>query len=283
MGKNLETIFKENQIIKGQITNKVKGGFSVNIENIKSFLPKSLSDFRIIKNLKENENEIFEFKIIKMDKKRNNIVISRKAVVQNNEKNLTIENLKKDQIVSGIIKNITDYGAFIDLGGLDGLLHITDISWKKIKNPSEILKLSQEIKVKILNIDKIKNRISLGLKQLQTDPWTNIIKDYKIGQVKEGKITNITDYGFFVSTNDGIEGLVHNSEISWDNQNLELKKKLKINNKINVTIIDVDKTKKRLSFGIKQSFLNPWVSLEKKIKKDNKKIVVKIKAINEFG
>merc|ERR1712139_294123 len=207
----------------------------------------------------ENENEIFEFKIIKMDKKRNNIVVSRKAIVQGNEKNLTIDKIKKDQIIFGIIKNITEYGAFIDLGGVDGLLHITDISWKKIKSPSDVLKLSQEVKVKVLNIDKIKNRISLGLKQLEEDPWNNIIKNYRVGQVKKGRITNITDYGFFVSTNNGIEGLVHNSEISWDNNNLELKKKLKINNEIDVTIIDIDKQKKRLSFGIKQSFKNPWV------------------------
>ncbi len=282
---NLKKIYKKTENIQGIITNKVKGGFTVNLEGIKAFLPGSLVDIKPIKNYSDIEGKKLLFKIIKLDKKKNNIVVSRKAVIltiNNNEREKLIKNIYEGIIVKGIVKNITDYGAFIDLGGLDGLLHITDMSWKRIKHPNEIITIGEKIKVKIIKFDKKNTRVSLGLKQLSEDPWKNIIDKYPINSKINGTITNITDYGCFIKIEEGIEGLVHISEINWVNKNINPFKIFNITQKIDAIILDINIEKRRISLSIKQCIQNPWKIFSEKYKK-NDKIDGTIKSITDFG
>ncbi len=282
---NIEESYNKSLNIKGIVKGKVKGGLTVNIEGIKAFLPGSLIDIKPIKNLSEIEGKELEFKIIKLDKKKNNIVLSRKAVILNEniyEREKLLKNMYKGICLYGIVKNITDYGAFIDLGGLDGLLHITDIAWKRVKHPSEILKIGQKIKLKVIKFDKEKIRVSLGLKQLSKDPWTSINKKYPINTKIKGKITNITDYGCFIEIKEGIEGLVHISEMDWKNKNINPFKIFKIGQKTNAIILNINKEKRRISLGIKQCSPNPWIEFSKKYKIGSK-IKGIIKSITDFG
>ncbi len=282
---NIEKSYNKSSNIKGIIKGRVKGGLTVNIEGIKAFLPGSLIDIKPIKNISEIEGKELEFKIIKLDKKKNNIVLSRKAVILNEniyERKKLLENICEGIYLYGIVKNITDYGAFIDLGGLDGLLHITDIAWKRVKHPNEILKIGQKIKLKVIKFDKEKVRVSLGLKQLSKDPWTLIDKNYPINSKIKGKITNITDYGCFIEIKEGIEGLVHISEMDWKNKNINPFKKFKIGQKTKAIILNIDKEKRRISLGIKQCNPNPWLKFSKKYKIGDK-IKGIIKSITDFG
>ena len=273
--------------ISGIITEKVKGGFAVEIEGIRAFLPGSLFDVRPIRDFSSNnlEGKEIEFKIIKLDQRRNNIVVSRKAIIEsenNNDRISLLESLKEGIEVPGIVKNLTDYGAFIDLGGVDGLLHITDISWKRVKHPSEIVKIGDNIKVKVLKFDKDKSRVSLGLKQLGIDPWKGILEKYSPGKKIVGKVTNITDYGCFVEIEEGIEGLVHVSEIDWTKRNIHPSKIVNIGEEIKVMILDIDEKRRRISLGLKQCQPNPWKQFSEAHSK-NDRVEGKIKSITDFG
>jgi small subunit ribosomal protein S1 len=275
----------DNSIISGLIKTRVKGGFTVLIDQINAFLPGSLVDIRPVRDTEYLEGTLSEFKIIKADRKTNNIVVSRKAAIQGDNtqsKSELLEKIKEGDIVDGIVKNLTDYGAFIDLGGIDGLLHITDISWKKVKHPSQFLTIAKSVKVKILGIDKENLRVSLGLKQLEKDPWEKIIKNYTTGMKIHCNVTNITDYGLFVEIEQGMEGLVHVSEIDWRNNNPNPQKVAKIDDEIEVMILEIDKEKRRVSLGIKQCLVNPWQEFEQKHSK-NEKIAGTIKSITDFG
>ncbi len=282
---NIEKSYKNSTIIKGIINGKVKGGLTVDIKGIKAFLPGSLIDIKPIKDFTEIENKKLDFKIIKLDKNNNNIVISRKAVIlsENNvEREKLIKNIYKGLIIEGIVKNITDYGVFIDLGGLDGLLHITDIAWKRVKHPNEILKIGEKINVKIIKFDKKNTRVSLGLKQLTEDPWKNIDKKYPLKSKIKGKITNLTDYGCFIEIEEGIEGLAHISEIDWKKKNINPFKIFNIGESIQAIILNIDKEKRRISLGIKQCKPNPWIKFSKLYKKGDI-ITGIIKSITDFG
>ncbi len=282
---NIEKSYKKSTIIKGTISGKVKGGLTVDIKGIKAFLPGSLIDVKPIKDYSELENKKLEFKIIKLDKNNNNIVISRKAVIlsENNfEREKLIKDIYEGLILEGIVKNLTDYGAFIDLGGLDGLLHITDIAWKRVKHPNEILKIGEKINVKIIKFDKEKVRVSLGLKQLTKDPWKNIDKKYPIKSKIKGKITNLTDYGCFIEIEEGIEGLAHISEIDWKNKNINPFKLFNIGESIKAIILNIDKKKRRISLGIKQCKPNPWIDFNKSYKIGDI-VYGTIKSITDFG
>ncbi len=282
---NLELSYTQSNTIKGIIKGKVKGGFTVDINGIKSFLPGSLIDIKPIKDSSILENRLLDFKVIKLDKKNNNIVLSRKAAIINDnniERKKLLKKIYEGSKIKGIVKNLTDYGAFIDLGGLDGLLHITDISWKRIKHPKEILKIGQKIKTKIIKFDKEKIRVSLGLKQLTKDPWKNIEKKYPKNKKIKGKITNLTDYGCFIEIEEGIEGLAHISEIDWINKNINPFKIFNIGEKIESIILNIDVIKRRISLGIKQCKPNPWINFSKKYK--TKEIIEGIiKSITDFG
>ena len=283
--EELERIHKTNETIIGYITAKVKGGFTVKLDIMKGFLPGSLISFKTNIDDEEIKGKELKFKIIKLEKKKNNIVLSQKFIVE--EKNnktiqMLLDKLTTGNIVKGIIKNITDYGVFIDLGGLDGLLHITDMSWRRVKHPSAMIKIGDEIKVKVLKFDKETNRVSLGLKQLTEDPWKNIIDKYKEGITTNGTVTNITDYGCFVELEEGIEGLVHISEMDWANKNINPNKIVKQGTDIKVLILDINTKKRRISLGIKQCNDNPWISFSKKYTKGNQ-IAGKIKSITDFG
>ncbi len=282
---NIEKSYKKSTIIKGKISGKVKGGLTVDIKGIKAFLPGSLVDTKPIKDFSELENKKLEFKIIKLDKNNNNIVISRKAVIlsENNfEREKLIKSIYEGLVLKGIVKNITDYGAFIDLGGLDGLLHITDIAWKRVKHPNEILKIGEKINVQIIKFDKEKIRVSLGLKQLTEDPWKNINKKYPVKSKIKGKITNLTDYGCFIEIEEGIEGLAHISEIDWKNKNINPFKLFNIGESIKAIILNIDKKKRRISLGIKQCKPNPWINFNNSYKKGDI-INGTIKSITDFG
>ncbi len=282
---NIEKSYKTSVIIKGIINGKVKGGLTVDINGIKAFLPGSLIDVKPIKDISDLEKKELEFKIIKLDKNNNNIVISRKAVIlsENNfEREKLIKNIYEGLVLKGTVKNITDYGAFIDLGGLDGLLHITDIAWKRVKHPNEILKIGEKINVKIIKFDKKNTRVSLGLKQLTKDPWKNIYKKYPIKSKIKGKITNLTDYGCFIEIEEGIEGLAHISEIDWKKKNINPFKIFNIGEHTKAIILNIDKEKRRISLGIKQCKPNPWIKFSKLYKKGD---VINgiIKSITDFG
>lgn len=282
----LKDIFEKSKRISGTINGRVKGGFTVELNGgIRAFLPGSLVDLYPIKENHYLEGKEFDFKVIKIDQKRNNVVVSRKAIVEteNNAERIEIlENMKEGSSIKGIVKNITDYGAFLDLRGIDGLLHITDMTWKRIKHPSEILNIGDEILVKILKLDKERNRVSLGLKQLSEDPWKNIKETYSNGKIVQGRVTNLTDYGCFVEIKDGIEGLVHISEMDWTKKNIHPSKIVTVNEIIKVMILNIDESKRRISLGIKQCQENPWKKFAN-IHKKGDKIKGKIKSITDFG
>ena len=283
--KNLEEALETGEFVTGKVLNRVKGGFSVEVDVIKAFLPGSLVDIRPVKEAPELENTIQEFKVIKLDYKRNNVVLSRKAVLEqinSAEKVELLKNLEEGQIVKGIVKNITDYGAFIDLGGLDGLLHITDISWSRVVNPKEALNLGEEIEVKVLSFDKEKLRVSLGLKQIQNDPWEGIEGKYSVGGIYEATVSNLTDYGCFAELEQGVEGLIHLSELDWTNKNIHPSKVVTLEENIRVMILELDNEKRRISLGLKQTKPNPWFEFENKYNIGDS-VDGSIKSITDFG
>jgi small subunit ribosomal protein S1 len=283
--KNLEEALETGEFVTGKVLNRVKGGFSVEVDVIKAFLPGSLVDIRPVKEAPELENTIQEFKVIKLDYKRNNVVLSRKAVLEqinSAEKVELLKNLEEGQIVKGIVKNITDYGAFIDLGGLDGLLHITDISWSRVVNPKEALNLGEEIEVKVLSFDKEKLRVSLGLKQIQNDPWEGIDGKYSVGGIYEATVSNLTDYGCFAELEQGVEGLIHLSELDWTNKNIHPSKVVTLEENIRVMILELDNEKRRISLGFKQTKPNPWLEFENKYNIGDS-VEGSIKSITDFG
>ena len=280
----LENLLKNQEIVSGKVCGKVKGGFTVELMDVKAFLPGSLVDVRPTKETDYLEGKTLDFKIIKMDKIRNNIVLSRKAVLldQNSSSEEIKEKYGEGNITKGFVKNLTDYGAFIDLGGIDGLLHITDISWKRINHPQEILKVGDEIDVKVLKFDDEKNRVSLGMKQLTDDPWEKVEGNIELDAVYESKVVNIADYGVFVDLGDSIEGLVRTSELDWTNKNISPKKVLNLGDKINVKVIEIDEEKRRLSLSYKQCLQNPWEEFSSKHQKGDI-IESEIKSITDFG
>jgi small subunit ribosomal protein S1 len=281
----LEAAKENGELIVGFVTDRVKGGFTVDIDSVRAFLPGSQADVRPSRENQDFEPHELELKIINMDKKRNNIVVSRRAVLESSAL-LNSEELQQKLIegntVSGIVKNLTDYGAFVDLGGLDGLLHITDISWKRVKHPSELLEVGQEIEVKVLSFDKDKNRVSLGLKQLCNDPWQGVADRYQVNSRVFGEVTNITDYGCFVEIENGIEGLVHMSEMDWTNKNIRPSKIVNVGDEVEVMIIDVDESKRRISLGIKQCIQNPWQEFANN-HEIGEVVAGSIKSITDFG
>ena len=282
---SLSEAYEEKKILEGRITGKVKGGFTVDLADIKAFLPGSLVDVRPVRETTYLEGKDLEFIVIKIDKKRNNVVVSRKAVLESEnseERDELISNLEEGSIVKGIVKNITDYGAFLDLGGVDGLLHITDMAWKRVRHPSELISIGDEIDVKVLKFDKEKTRVSLGLKQLNEDPWFEISKAHPEGSKLKGKITNIADYGCFVEIQNGVEGLVHVSEMDWTNKNANPEKLVTIGQEIEVMILDIDPERRRISLGIKQCQSNPWAKFIES-HKIGEIITGKIKSITDFG
>ena len=283
--KMLEEALETGEFVTGKINNRVKGGFAVEVDVVKAFLPGSLVDVRPVKEAPDIENTIQDFKVIKLDYKRNNVVLSRKAVLEKNNSAVKVEllkNLEEGQIVKGVVKNITDYGAFIDLGGLDGLLHITDISWSRVSNPSEYLNVGEEIDVKVLSFDKEKLRVSLGLKQINNDPWENVESNYTVGGIYEASVSNITDYGCFAQLEDGIEGLIHLSELDWTSKNIHPSKVVDMKEKIKVMILEIDHEKRRISLGLKQTKPNPWTEFSNKYDIGDK-VEGKIKSITDFG
>jgi small subunit ribosomal protein S1 len=282
---SLEEAYEKKETVRGVIQGRVKGGFTVEINKIRAFLPGSLVDVKPVRDPESLEGKEFDFKVIKIDAKRNNIVVSRRLVMEAEnsvEREALLENLSEGDEVKGIVKNLTDYGAFIDLGGVDGLLHITDMSWKRIKHPSEILTIGDEIKVKILKFDRTNARVSLGLKQLGEDPWADISNRYPIGKRLTGKVTNITDYGCFVEIEEGIEGLVHVSEMDWTNKNINPNKVVHLGQEVEVIVLDIDSDRRRISLGLKQCTPNPWEEFANHHQK-NDKISGKIKSITDFG
>ena len=283
--KMLEDALETGEFVTGKIQNRVKGGFAVEVEVVKAFLPGSLVDVRPVKESPDIEYTVSEFKVIKLDYKRNNVVLSRKAVLEKNNSAVKVEllkNLEEGQIVKGIVKNITGYGAFVDLGGLDGLLHITDISWSRVTNPAEFLSLGDEIDVKILSFDKEKLRVSLGLKQIQNDPWENVENTYAVGGVYEASVSNITDYGCFAQLEEGIEGLIHLSELDWTSKNIHPSKVVELEQKIKVMILEIDNEKRRISLGLKQTKANPWTEFSNKYGIGDR-VEGSIKSITDFG
>ena len=283
--QELEKAHDDDVTVTGVITERVKGGFTVEVGKVRAFLPGSLVDVRPVRDTSFLEGKPIEFKVIKVDQRRNNIVVSRRAVVENEntvDVEEVIESLKEGALVKGIVKNLTDYGAFIDLGGIDGLLHITDMAWKRVKNPSEIVSIGDEIEVKVLKFDIEKRRVSLGLKQMGDDPWLNLTKRYPEGTRLNGKITSIADYGCFVELEEGVEGLVHVSEMDWTNKNVHPSKLVHLGQEVDVMILDIDKERRRISLGIKQCEENPWEKFASKHEKGDK-IIGQIKSITDFG
>ena len=283
--RRLEKSFENEEIVKGIISGKVKGGFTVDIEDIRAFLPGSLVDVRPVRDTTFLEGKELEFKVIKLDQRRNNVVVSRRAVVEtefSEEREALLESLQEGMTVKGIVKNLTDYGVFVDLGGIDGLLHITDMAWKRVKHPSEIVEVGAEIDVKVLKFDRERNRVSLGMKQLGQDPWADLARRYPASSRLFGKITNIADYGCFVEIEEGVEGLVHVSEMDWTNKNINPAKVVHIGQEVEVTVLDIDEERRRISLGIKQCFPNPWDEFGAT---RNKGDLVKgtIKSITDFG
>ncbi len=282
---NLEKALEQGEIVTGAVTGKVKGGLTVMVNGIRAFLPGSLLDTRPIKDTSPFEGKTMDFKVIKLDRKRNNVVLSRRAVVeasQGEERQKLMDNLKEGTIVQGTIKNITDYGAFVDLGGIDGLLHITDLAWRRVRHPSEVLTVGQEVTAKILRYDQDKNRVSLGIKQLGDDPWVGIARRYPPNTRLFGKVTNLTDYGAFVEIESGIEGLVHVSEMDWTNKNIAPGKAVQLGLDVEVMVLDIDEDKRRISLGMKQCKTNPWDEFARNHNKGDK-ISGAIKSITDFG
>jgi small subunit ribosomal protein S1 len=282
---DLEQAMETNALVSGVVSGKVKGGLTVMVNGIRAFLPGSLVDTRPVKDTSPYEGKEMEFKVIKLDKKRNNVVVSRKAVLEATlgaERQALLENLKEGAIVKGIVKNITDYGAFVDLGGIDGLLHITDLAWRRVKHPSEVLTVGDEVEAKVLKFDQEKNRVSLGMKQLGDDPWVNISRRYPQGTRLFGKVTNLTDYGAFVEIEAGIEGLVHVSEMDWTNKNVHPAKVVQLGDEVEVMILEIDEDRRRISLGMKQCKPNPWEEFSANHKKGDK-VKGQIKSITDFG
>ncbi len=281
----LEQAQETEEIVTGAITGKVKGGFTVEINDIRAFLPGSLVDVRPVRDTSYLEGKELEFKVIKLDRRRNNVVVSRRAVVESEysaEREQLLESLQEGQEVTGIVKNLTDYGAFLDLGGIDGLLHITDMAWKRVKHPSEVVEVGQEMKVKVLKFDRERNRVSLGLKQLGDDPWMDLVRRYPEHTRIFGKVTNIADYGCFVEIEEGVEGLVHVSEMDWTNRNVNPNKVVALGDEIEVMILDIDEERRRISLGVKQCKQNPWDEFADNFNKSDK-VSGKIKSITDFG
>lgn len=281
----LEQAFANDEIVTGRITGKVRGGFTVSVNSVNAFLPGSLVDIRPVRDTSHIENQELEFKLVKLDAKRNNIVVSRRAVLEtayNQEREKLLATLEEGQRVKGIVKNLTDYGAFIDLGGVDGLLHITDMAWKRIKHPSELLTMGDELDVQILRFDKEKSRVSLGLKQLTADPWDEFSEGFPVGSRVSAKVTNLTDYGCFAQIREGIEGLVHVSEMDWTNKNVHPSKVVQVNDEVEVMILDIDTQKRRISLGMKQCKENPWDTFAHTHTKGTQ-ISGVIKSITDFG
>ncbi|HVO45482.1 MAG TPA: 30S ribosomal protein S1 [Steroidobacteraceae bacterium] len=281
----LETAFNNSEIVTGIITGRVKGGFTVEIDNVRAFLPGSLVDVRPVRDTSYLENKPLEFKVIKLDQKRNNVVVSRRAVVEQEfsaERSALMDNLQEGAVVRGSVKNLTDYGAFVDLGGIDGLLHITDMAWKRVKHPSEVVKVGDEIDVRILKFDRERSRVSLGLKQLGADPWENISRRYPPHTRVFGKVTNIADYGAFVEIEDGVEGLVHVSEMDWTNKNVNPSKVVHTGEEVEVMVLDVDEERRRISLGLKQCKANPWKEFAENYNRGDK-VSGQIKSITDFG
>jgi small subunit ribosomal protein S1 len=281
----LEGAFEGDETVEGKISGKVKGGFTVDIEDIRAFLPGSLVDVRPVRDPAYLEGKDLEFKIIKLDRKRNNIVVSRRAVVESEysaEREAMLERLEEGVIVTGVVKNLTDYGAFLDLGGIDGLLHITDMAWKRVHHPSEVVNVGDELEVRVLRFDRERNRVSLGLKQLGEDPWTDLARRYPVGTRLFGKISNITDYGCFVEIEDGVEGLVHVSEMDWTNKNVNPAKVVAVGDEVEVMVLDIDEERRRISLGMKQCTPNPWEAFAATHNKGDK-VSGAIKSITDFG
>ncbi|MEW5965950.1 MAG: 30S ribosomal protein S1 [Gammaproteobacteria bacterium] len=282
---DLEAAMNEGRIVSGMVQGKVKGGLTVLVGGLRAFLPGSLVDMRPVKDTTPYEYKEMEFKVIKLDRKRNNVVVSRRAVLEETmgaDREAMMENLKEGAIVKGVVKNITDYGAFVDLGGIDGLLHITDMAWRRVKHPSEVVHVGQELEAKILRYDTEKNRVSLGIKQLGDDPWVGIARRYPQGTRLFGKVANLTDYGAFVEIEEGIEGLVHVSEMDWTNKNVSPSKIVQLGDEVEVMVLDIDEDKRRISLGMKQCKSNPWEDFSMSHKKGDK-VSGAIKSITDFG
>ena len=282
---DLEAAMNEGRIVTGMVQGKVKGGLTVLVGGLRAFLPGSLVDMRPVKDTTPFEYKEMEFKVIKLDRKRNNVVVSRRAVLEETmgaDREAMMENLKEGSIVKGVVKNITDYGAFVDLGGIDGLLHITDMAWRRVKHPSEVVQVGQELEAKILRYDTEKNRVSLGIKQLGDDPWVGIARRYPQGTRMFGKVANLTDYGAFVEIEEGIEGLVHVSEMDWTNKNVSPSKIVQLGDEVEVMVLDIDEDKRRISLGMKQCKSNPWEDFSMNFKKGDK-VSGAIKSITDFG
>ena len=283
--RHLIALHDSGELVTGVVTGKVKGGFTVEIDSVRAFLPGSLVDLRPVADTSWLEGNEFEFKIIKVDEKRNNIVVSRRAVIEETssaERSKLLETLQEGQIIKGAVKNLTDYGAFIDLGGIDGLLHITDIAWRRVKVPSEVLKIGDEVEVVVLRFDRDRGRVSLGMKQLNPDPWTEIKKRYPVKTQLRGKVTNLTDYGCFVEIEDGVEGLVHVSEMDWTNKNIDPSKIVHAGDEVDVIVLGIDEDRRRISLGMKQCSKNPWEVFEESHKAGDR-IKGKIRSITDFG
>lgn len=281
----LEQALEKNETITGRISGKVKGGFTVDIKDVRGFLPGSLVDVRPVRDSAYLEGKELEFKLIKLDRKRNNIVVSRRAVVESEysvEREQLLEKLQEGAILKGVVKNLTDYGAFVDLGGIDGLLHITDMAWKRVRHPSEVVEVGQELDVRVLKYDRERNRVSLGLKQLGEDPWDNIARRYPANTRVFGKVSNVTDYGAFVEIEPGVEGLVHVSEMDWTNKNVNPSKIVQVGDEVQVMVLDVDEERRRISLGMKQVTSNPWETFAV-IHKKGDKVSGQIKSITDFG
>ena len=281
----LEGAFEGDEIVRGTISGKVKGGFTVDIGEIRAFLPGSLVDVRPVRDAAYLEGKELEFKVIKLDRRRNNVVVSRRAVVEQEysaEREALLESLQEGQIVKGVVKNLTDYGAFLDLGGIDGLLHITDMAWKRVKHPSEVVAVGDEVEVKVLKFDRERNRVSLGLKQLGDDPWVALARRYPVGTRLFGKVTNIADYGCFVEIEEGVEGLVHVSEMDWTNKNVHPSKVVQLGDEVEVMILEIDEDRRRISLGMKQCAANPWDEFSMNYKKGDR-VHGAIKSITDFG
>jgi small subunit ribosomal protein S1 len=282
---HLEDAFEKGEIVNGVINGRVKGGFTVEIDNVRAFLPGSLVDVRPVRDPSYLEGKVLEFKVIKLDQRRNNVVVSRRAVVEEEysaEREALLESLQEGHVVKGIVKNLTDYGAFVDLGGIDGLLHITDMAWKRVKHPSEIVNVGDEIEVKILKFDRERQRVSLGIKQLGADPWQNISRRYPPTTRIFGRVTNIADYGCFVEIEDGVEGLVHVSEMDWTNKNVNPSRVVQVGDEVEVMVLDIDEDRRRISLGIKQCKPNPWAEFAASYNRGDK-VSGQIKSITDFG
>ena len=281
----LDKAFADNAVIVGRVSGKVKGGFTVDIGEIRAFLPGSLVDVRPVRDTTFIEGKDIEVKLIKLDQKRNNVVVSRKAVVEQEysaEREALLDGLEEGQMVKGFVKNLTDYGAFIDLGGIDGLLHITDMAWKRVKHPSEVVNINDEIEVRVLKFDRERNRVSLGLKQTGSDPWSDLVRRKPVGTRVFGKVSNITDYGCFVEIEDGIEGLVHVSEMDWTNKNVNPGKVVALGDEVEVMLLDIDEERRRISLGMKQCKANPWDEYASTHQK-GERVVGQVKSITDFG